>query len=490
MLNMPQICTIREMYANGCSVTEIARALNIDRKTVYRYIARDDFSLTPPKTNERPSKLDPYKEVIEGWLESDRHVFKKQRHTIRRIQERLVEECGFNCPYATVSDFVRKKVKRPTRAKAYLDLVWEPGSAQADFGTADAVICGELTECHYLVVAFPHSNMGFAQLFLGESGECFCQGLKDIFEHIGGVPHTIVFDNASGLGKLAQGQFKETEFFTRFKTHYGFTARYCSPASGWQKGAAERKVAFLRTELLVPVPTVDDIGIFNIGLLARCSFQSDERHYAKGCTQGSLFNEDCKRLFSLPAKPFDIRRYELVVSDGYGHVTLDDVHVYSSAPEYARTELVVAIGAQDIIVTTRAGEVLARHRRRFGSAKTESIDALAQLRLLTRRPRGWQNSRIRSSMPQSVVEHLDACDADQLRRDLKLLYDACERSGLDATLDALDVIAKEHADFPDFFQVGVLAARIAGFGLDTPPEGGADLTCYDVMFLGGGADGQ
>ena len=69
---------------------------------------------------------------------------------------------------------MRKKVKRPTRAKAYLDLVWEPGSAQADFGTADAVICGELTECHYLVVAFPHSNMGFAQLFLGESGECFC----------------------------------------------------------------------------------------------------------------------------------------------------------------------------------------------------------------------------------------------------------------------------------------------------------------------------
>jgi hypothetical protein len=166
------------------------------------------------------------------------------------------------------------------------------------------------------------------------------------------------------------------------------------------------------------------------------------------------------------------------------------VHTYSSAPEYAKAELVVAIGAHDIVVSNRASEVLACHRRRFGSVRTESVDALAQLRLLVRRPRGWQNSRIRSTMPHAVVKHLDACGADQLRRDLKLLYDACERSGMNATLDALGIIAQEHDDFPDFFQVGVLAARIAGFGLDTPPEGSADLSCYDLVFLGGGRDGQ
>jgi hypothetical protein len=58
-----------------------------------------------------------------------------------------------------------------------------------------------------------------------------------------------------------------------------------------------------------------------------------------------------------------------------------------------------------------------------------------------------------------------------------------ERSGLEPTFDALDVLAQEHDEFPDFFQVGVLAARIAGFGLDTAPDPGGNLSIYDEEFL-------
>ncbi len=89
-----------------------------------------------------------------------------------------------------------------------------------------------------------------------------------------------------------------------------------------------------------------------------------------------------------------------------------------------------------------------------------------------------------------MVSHLDSLSADGLKRDLKLLYETSERSGFKATLSALDILAGEHEDFPDFFQVGVLAARIAGFGLDTTPEAPADLVCYDKLFLGGARDGQ
>jgi transposase len=225
------------LHAKGLAVAEIARIVNCDRKTVYNCIGRDDFSPTPPTKAARASMLDPYREVIESWLEEDKTGFSKQRHTIQRIKERLEEECGFECKYATLSDFIRKNgLRRQVRAHASLDLVWQPATAQADFGQADCVIGGQRMRMHYLVLSFPYSNMGFVQAFLGETAECVCQGLTDIFHHIGGVPHTIVFDNATGIGKRIHGQFVEGDLFSRLRAHYRFDARYCNPASGWEKG--------------------------------------------------------------------------------------------------------------------------------------------------------------------------------------------------------------------------------------------------------------
>ncbi len=236
---MSQVSTIREMHVKGSTVSEIARALSIDRKTVYRYINQEDFSPKPPVVNLHPSKLDPYKEVIEGWLEEDKQCFHKQRHTVRRITERLAKEHDFPCPYGTVADYVRKNIRKKKKERKSLDLSWQPGTAQVDFGDVDCDIDGERLRCHFLVVCFPYSNVGFAQLFLGETSECFCQGLKDIFEYIGGVCHIAVFDNASALGQRRRSEFTESKLFAHFKAHYRFETRYCSPASGWEKGCVE-----------------------------------------------------------------------------------------------------------------------------------------------------------------------------------------------------------------------------------------------------------
>jgi len=489
MLNMSQVLTIREKHANGENVTDIAKALSIDRKTVARYLSQDDFSPKPPVVEPRPSKLDPYKEIIEGWLAEDKVGFKKQKHTNKRIQERLRDEHGFDCPYPTVSDYIRKNnLRKESAARQSLDLSWEPGTAQADFGQADHIVEGIRLRCHYLVLSFPHSNIGFTQVFLGEAGECICQGLKDIFTHIGGTPHTIIFDNASGIGMLKARVFYEGELFSLFKAHYRFNSRYCNPAAGWEKGNCERKVALLRNQLFVPVPEINDLGSYNSELLSRCSFQESHIHYAKGIAQGTLFESDFKALLSLPQKPFNAVRFEQLTANGYGHITVDDKHVYSSVPSAAGKKLIVGIGASNVTVMDQSGEVLAEHKRVFSKQRTESIDPASQLGLLAKRPKGWKNSRIRTQVPESVVAHLDAQDAEGLRRDLRLLHEACQRSGLEAMLDALDILASEHAGFPDFFQVGVLAARIADLGLDALPVGGADLSCYDTIFLGGGSD--
>ena len=87
----------------------------------------------------------------------------------------------------------------------------------------------------YLCLSFPHSNGGFFQVFGGETAECVCQGLGDIFHHIGRVPRRIVFDNAGGIGRRVRDKVSLNELFLRFKCHYGFSVSFCNPESGHEK---------------------------------------------------------------------------------------------------------------------------------------------------------------------------------------------------------------------------------------------------------------
>lgn len=98
---MATIHKIKGLQAQGWSVSAIATALDIDRKTVRKYCTQTDFSPQPPVPAPRPSKLDPYKPTIDRWLREDAQQWYKQRHTAQRIYDRLQEEfpaCGVSYP--------------------------------------------------------------------------------------------------------------------------------------------------------------------------------------------------------------------------------------------------------------------------------------------------------------------------------------------------------------------------------------------------------
>ena len=110
-------------------------------------------------------------------MEEDQKHWSKQRHTAKRIHERLQTEYGFTGSYDSVQKFV-KKIRTNIQSKGSQELIWEPGCAQVDFGEADF---NEDTTCvrrKYLVVSFPYSNDSYSQLFRGETAECVCQGLS------------------------------------------------------------------------------------------------------------------------------------------------------------------------------------------------------------------------------------------------------------------------------------------------------------------------
>ena len=236
---MSQINSIRSLSEEGWSVAKISQKMEVDEKTVRKYLAQEDFSPRPPSKLVLSSMLDPYKPQITKWLEEDKASWYKQRHTAKRIHQRLREEVqGFNCSYNTVQRYVKKEKLRlsTSNQRGSLELVWHAGESQADFGEADFIESGIKVRKKYLTLSFPHSNNSFSQVFGGETGECVCHGLKDIFEYIGGVPIVIVFDNAAGVGRKIGEVIQESTLFQKMRAHYGFSVRFCNPNSGHEKG--------------------------------------------------------------------------------------------------------------------------------------------------------------------------------------------------------------------------------------------------------------
>ena len=212
MLTMSQINHIKDLSNCGYRISEISEKTGADPKTIRKYLSQDDFSPKPPITQEKPSKLDPFKPVIHEWLEEDKKHWRKQHHTAQRVYERLREEHGYTGSYSIVQRYL-KKCRSIQTEKANLELIWDPGPAQVDFGEADFYEAGKLCRKKYLTVSFPFSNDGYSQVFGGETSECVCQGLQDIFEFIGGVPPLLIFDNATGVGRRIGDAIHDSELF-------------------------------------------------------------------------------------------------------------------------------------------------------------------------------------------------------------------------------------------------------------------------------------
>ena len=313
MIGVDKVEDIRRRARRGESVSGIAAATGVSGPTVRKYIAAGDLSPRPPATRGRTSSpmMEPYAETVEGWLREDLRVWRKQRHTARRIHDRLVEEEGFQGSYETVRNFVRAARERIARergereAQGYLVLDWRPGECQVDFGQADFRVRGTLRRGHYLVVEFPHSNVGLAQVFWGETAECVCHGLRAAFEFAGGVPSRAVFDNATEVGRRVGSKVVTSALFRAFAAHYGLDYSFTNPYSGNEKGSVENKVGALRRNLFVPVPSFHDVEAFNRRLLERCAAASEGKpHYRKGAAESGLFEEDRAAMSPLPGAPF------------------------------------------------------------------------------------------------------------------------------------------------------------------------------------------
>lgn len=464
MTTMDQIHRIRELYyEQDKNLKEIAIIMNCDWRTVRKYVDMEDFntpSSTPVSKEEHESKLDPFKPLIDEWLEADKLAPRKQRHTAKRIYRRLRDEAeGFNCSYRLVALYVAEKKAelRLKKTEGYIPLVHHPGEAQADFGFADFYENGKLHhEAKYLVLSFPFSNGGFLQLNYGENMECLLEGLVAMFEHIGGVPTEIWFDNTRTIvTKVIKGGGRNvTERFQRFCEHYRIKAVFMNPESGWEKGNVENKVGYLRRNELVPVPRFDSLEDENKYLLDRCELDMQREHYDDDSNRfiSELFQEDKARLLPLPSVPFDTALYTTATTDKYGKFTLDaGKHRYSASPAFCESCVNLKITSSNVIVMDKDMHEVVRHKRLYGEDH-ERMDWLPYLTYIARKPRSLRNSGIYDMMPQTMQIYMDNCESKERGRVLKVLAELTERTGFTSAVNTVDEAVRLNATDPDSLQ--------------------------------------
>jgi hypothetical protein len=126
------------VFVEGHSRREAARVFGLSRETVLKMCR---FSLPPGYTRTVPvtkPKLGALLPVIDTILEADRTGPVKQRHTAKRIFERLRDEHDFAGGYTVVKDYVR--ICRARGRETFVPLAHPPGHGQVDFGEAVAVL--------------------------------------------------------------------------------------------------------------------------------------------------------------------------------------------------------------------------------------------------------------------------------------------------------------------------------------------------------------
>jgi len=442
MLTMDQIYRIKILRNyEGKSLRQISKEAGHHFETVKKYADKDDFNLSPKPTQVRRGKLDPFKPLIDEWLEADRLAKPKQRHTAQRVYNRLKEMYGdeFDVSDRSVRKYVAKRKKDLNGdSEGYLPLEHPVGEAQVDFGEAQFTERGLKYDGYYLNVSFPHSNGGYMQLFKAQNQECLLEGLKSIFEYAGACPTAIWFDNMStAVKEIKKNRERDlTRGFERFMLHYGFQSNFCNPNSGHEKGNVENKVGYHRRNLLVPIPEFDDIRVYNQELLERCDADMQRPHYKKSGTIAQLFEQDRLAMNALPRIPFEVGRLEVAKADKYGKVKFD-TRLYSSSPAVSSQQVWIRATAHDVVIMDEQYREIISHPRLYGDQK-ESMNWIPYLDLMSKRPTALKYTGIFSELPTTLQDYLDKCEYEEKKAALKALAKMVQQTNLETAACAFE----------------------------------------------------
>lgn len=239
MLRSGETLEIRQMYADGLSISEIARRTGRDRKTIRKWLRTN--AMPKPVRRKRRSILDPFKSFIleqmqKGVTNASKMLYLLQQRGFRG-KIRIVR--AFMAPYrpmAKVTATVR--FETPPGKQAQVD--W------ADFGYIE--VNGQRRRLYCFIMVLCYSRALYLEFVTATDMNTFLRCHVNAFKFFGGVPHEVLYDNVKTVVKERDANSRPVfnERFLDFSSYYGFRPRLCLPYHAWTKGKVERPVRYIR----------------------------------------------------------------------------------------------------------------------------------------------------------------------------------------------------------------------------------------------------
>ncbi len=386
----------RAVRVEGRSQRAVARDFGLSRETVRKML---QYAVPPGYQRQQPikrPKLGPWLGVIDAILEDDKQRPAKQRHTAKRIFERLKDEHGFTGGYTIVKDYVRSAELHSR--EMFIPLTHAPGEAQVDFGEALVVIAGVEQKAHYLAMDLPHSDDCFVAAFPAETTEAFLEGHVRAFAYFGGVPTRILYDNSKiAVAKiLGSEERQKTRAFSELQSYYLFADKFGRPAKGNDKGKVEGLVGYARRNFMVPIPRVSSWEELNTRLEAESRKRRLRRLRGHAESIGERFERDHAAMLPLPAAPYEACEK---ISGRVSSLSLVRYRSndYSVPTQYGHRQVWVKGYVHQVVIAC-GSEVIAQHDRSY-ERETVVFDPMHYLALLEQKTRaldqaaplaGWQ----------------------------------------------------------------------------------------------------
>jgi transposase len=385
VLNVDDYARIRLAHRDGMSIREIARTFGHSRFKI-RQVLKD--AVPKPYTLRQPRAKrclgETLQQAIDEILEADRVAPKKQRHTAKRIFDRLKQEHQFAGGYDAVRRYVNNR-RAPT-LETFLPIAVEAGQrVECDFGQIEVDFPTGRRSVSILLITWAYSSALYAIALPSEKTEAILHGTVAAFEFFGCVPRELWWDNPKTVAQVIL-HGRERELNTKYKalaSHYNFSPMFCMPARGNEKPHVEGRVKWLKRNWATPVPQVKDLAELNAFLRQQCEADRERTVSGQTLTIGGRFEQERRQAASLPRTKFDPCVQESREIDKYQTVAWE-CNRYS-VPRRDAMSTVVVKAYVDRIDIVRGSQVVASHERSYGKGEM-ILDPLHYLATLERKP--------------------------------------------------------------------------------------------------------
>jgi transposase len=400
--------TMVTLLKKNISQHEISRKVGIDRKTIRKYIRKNDLSSLPENRDSLPppevvatsqvedqsqnppprppaysvdaenipfharSACEPHRQWIEEQVRLGRNAM--------AIYQDLVERFNFNHKYNSVKRFVRKlKQKAP---KQFDRLEFPPGEeAQVDYGQGALTMLssGRYRRPRLFVMTLKHSRRSFRKVVRKSSQEVWAKLHEEAFRYFGGSVQYVVLDNLKeGVIKPDIYEPELNPVYATMLNHYGVVADPARVRDPNRKGTVENAIQHTQDTALKG-RRFDSIEEQNKWLMHWEEVWAAKRIHGRMKRQvEQMFQEEKPYLNPLPLKGFDYFRQETrkVYDDGTIQV---EQSYYSALPAPLHQDVIIRIYEYEIeIIDPRTMEKIRTHIKshRAGTVKMEPEDRI------------------------------------------------------------------------------------------------------------------